>query len=142
MGRLVQQCPKGHFLLGTRLGDIFSPRYWSILVSTRSDDEGVDYSTPRRSDAVMIKIGRIPLGLWRFYHLASFILVAVVTTTSSSSCLAGLIKSLATRLKYITETGSKVVDQYRCNNTENSSHQYVQRPVNAYENTGKSQESG
>jgi hypothetical protein len=54
----------------------------------------------------MIKIGRIPLGLRIFYHPASFILVAVATATASSSRLAGLIKSLATRLEDIVEMSS------------------------------------
>ena len=55
---------------------------------------------------MMDKIDRIPLGLRIFYHPASFILVAVATATASSSRLAGLIKSLATRLEDIIETGS------------------------------------
>ena len=55
---------------------------------------------------MMIKIGRIPIGLRIFNHPASFILVAVVITTASSSLLAGLIKSLATRLKDIVDTRS------------------------------------
>ena len=54
----------------------------------------------------MDKIGRIPIGLRRFYHPASFILVAVATATASSSRLAGLIKSLATRLEDIINRGS------------------------------------
>ncbi len=55
---------------------------------------------------MMIKIGRIPLGLQIFYHPASFILVAVATATASSSRLAGLIKFLATRLEDVIDMGS------------------------------------
>ena len=54
----------------------------------------------------MVKIGCIPIGLQIFYHPASFILVAVAKATASSSRLAGLIKSLATRLEDIIEMRS------------------------------------
>jgi len=38
------------------------PRYWQILESVRNDDEGVLIATPRRSDATISKIWRIPKG--------------------------------------------------------------------------------
>ena len=60
----------------------------------------------------MDKIGRIPIGLRRFYHPASFFLVAVATATASSSRLAGLIKSLATRLEDIVEMGPSNYPQF------------------------------
>ena len=60
---------------------------------------------------MMNKISRIPLGLRIFYHPASFILVAVATATASSSRLAGLIKSLATRLKDIVAMGSELLQK-------------------------------
>ena len=46
-----------------------------------------------------------PLGLRRFYHPASFILIAVAKATASSSRLEGLIKYLTTRLEDIVDMG-------------------------------------
>lgn len=102
----MYQHPEKFNSLRTRLRNTFSRDTGEFSVVTRSKDEDVfiDTSSPKRHRDN--QNWPYPFGLQIFSHPASFLLVAVATTTAFSSCLAGLRKSLATRLEDISETGS------------------------------------